>query len=121
MLTTLTRRELLQLGLAAGAASLIPSARLLAQGGPLIFRAIPSSGEKLPAVGIGTAGRSDVAADTTERIEIKEVIRLFSLMGGKVIDTAPSYGAAEAVVGESTASLGVRARLFLATKVGATG
>ena len=121
MSSPLSRRELLQLGLAAGAASLLPYEHLLAQTGPMIQRAIPSSGEKIPAVGIGTARRYDVAADTPERIEIKEVVRLFAMLGGKVIDTAPSYGQAEAVVGEAVAANANRDKLFLATKLGATG
>ena len=118
-MSPVTRRELLQYGVGAGLASLLPDVRLLAQGGPLIMRAIPSTGEKLPAVGIGTARRYDVPADTIERIEIKEVVRLFADLGGKVIDTAPSYGQAETVVGEVTSALGNRSRLFLATKLGA--
>jgi aryl-alcohol dehydrogenase-like predicted oxidoreductase len=117
----ISRRELLQYGVGAGLASFLPYTRLLAQGGPIVQRAIPSSGEKLPAVGIGTARRYDVAADSLERIEIKEVINLFSNLGGKVIDTAPSYGQAETVVGEVTSALGNRSKLFLATKLGATG
>lgn len=120
-MSPITRRELLQYGVGAGLASFLPYSELLAQGGLLIQRAIPSSGEKLPAVGIGTARRYDVEPDSLERIEIKEVINLFSNLGGKVIDTAPSYGRAETVVGEVTSALGNRSRLFLATKLGATG
>ena len=121
MSARITRRELLQLGVTAGLASVLPHDRLFAQGGALIMRAIPSSGEKLRAVGIGTARRYDVAAGTPERMEIKEVINLFSQLGGQVIDTAPSYGQAETVVGEAVAALGFRSHLFLATKLGATG
>lgn len=120
-MSPISRRELLQYGIGAGLASFLPYARLLAQGGPLLMRAIPSSGEKLPAVGIGTARRYDVPPDSLERIEIKQVIALFSNLGGKVIDTAPSYGQAETVVGEVTSALGNRSRLFLATKLGANG
>lgn len=121
MQKNLTRRELLQCGVAVGLSTLLPHDRLFAQTGQLIMRAIPSSGERLPAVGIGTARRYDVGPAAPERAEIKEVVKLFADVGGKVIDTAPSYGQAEAVVGETIAALGNRNRLFLATKVGATG
>lgn len=117
----LTRREMIQGGVAAALSTLLPSGRLLAQTAPLIVRAIPSSGERVPAVGIGTARRYDVGPDAPERAEITAVVKLFVELGGMVIDTAPSYGQAEIVVGDTTAALGNRARLFLATKVGATG
>jgi aryl-alcohol dehydrogenase-like predicted oxidoreductase len=121
MLRDLTRRELLQRGASLGVAAAMPFERLFAQTAPLILRAIPSSGEKVPAVGIGTARRYDVAPGAPERAEIKEVLKLFSDLGGKVIDTAPSYGQAEAVVGEATSALGNRSKLFVATKLGANG
>lgn len=116
-----SRRELLQYGLAAGVAAAWPLERLWAQSLPPILRPIPSTGEKIPAVGIGTARRYDVAAGTPEREEIARVLTRFADQGGRVIDTAPSYGQAEAVVGETTAALGIRPRLFLATKLNATG
>ena len=111
-----TRREAMQLGIGAGAARLLPDLPLGAQAEPLIQRAIPSSGEMMPIVGIGTARRYNVTS-TEDKAVLEEVVRQFAEMGGKVIDTAPSYGAAEDVVGEIVEALGIRDRLFIATKV----
>jgi len=116
-----TRRELFKVGIGSGAALLLSSGRLGAQPGPLIERAIPSSGERLPVIGVGTARRWEKATAPAEMAPLLDVLRQFAERGGKVIDTAPSYGGAEAVVGELVGELGVRASLFLATKVGATG
>jgi aryl-alcohol dehydrogenase-like predicted oxidoreductase len=88
---------------------------------PSIERPIPSSGERLPVIGIGTAKRWEPGTTAAEMATLREVLRQLAERGGKVIDTAPSYGEAEAVAGELIADLGVRESLFLATKVGATG
>jgi len=105
----------------SGAALLLSSGRLGAQPGSLIVRPIPSSGERVPVIGVGTARRWENVTTPAELAPLREVLRAFADRGGKVIDTAPSYGAAEAVAGELVAGLGVRASLFLATKVSATG
>ena len=112
----LTRRQVMQLGLGAGTSLLLPEVSLARQSAPLIQRPIPSTGERLPIVGIGTARRYNVTT-AADKGELKEVIRLFSELGGKVIDTAPSYGAAEDVVGEIVDDLNIRDALFLGTKV----
>ena len=116
-----TRRELLKAGVMSGAALLLSSGRLGAQPRSLIVRPIPSSGERVPVIGVGTARRWEKVTTPAELAPLREVLRAFADRGGKVIDTAPSYGAAEAVAGELVAGLGVRASLFLATKVSATG
>jgi len=116
-----SRRALLKAGLVSGAAVLLPSGRLRAQPAPLIERPIPSSGERLPVIGIGTARRWESAATPAEMAPLRDVLRQLAERGGEVVDTAPSYGAAEALVGALVADLGVRGSLFLATKVGATG
>ncbi len=113
----LSRRELLRAAIGAWTAMFLPSAGPAAQGVPLIQRKIPSTGESLPVVGIGTA-RNYEAAD---RATLSEVLRRFKELGGRAIDTAPSYGAAEMVVGDLVADLSIRDALFLATKVGARG
>jgi len=79
----------------------------------LITKAIPSSGERLPVIGIGTARRYEAVTP-----ELVEVIRNLPKLGGRLVDTAPSYGSAETVVGELVAQAGNRRELFLATKVG---
>jgi len=84
---------------------------------PLIKRPIPSTGEELPVVGIGTARRYDVTGGSTERAPLRDTLKLFVELGGRVVDTAPSYGAAEEVLGDLVSDLGIRDRLFLATKV----
>ena len=117
----MSRRELLKAGIGAGASIFLASARLLAQAAPLIQRKIPSSGENLPVIGIGTARRYEAVTTEAERAPLREVLRQFKEMGGKVIDTAPSYGTAETVVGDLTAELKIRESLFIATKLGAHG
>ncbi|HYH05938.1 MAG TPA: aldo/keto reductase [Thermoanaerobaculia bacterium] len=112
----ITRRTALKLGAGATAALLVDWP-LLADA-PLLTRAIPSSGEKLPLVGIGTARRYDVTS-AEERAPLREVLRELPKLGGKLVDTAPSYGVAESVVGDLVAEIGNRDKLFLATKVGA--
>ena len=84
--------------------------------GPVSTRPIPSSGERLPIVGIGTAVIFDYQNDAEKQAARSEVIRALVAGGGRVIDTAPGYGAAEERLGEIVAALGVRDKLFLATK-----
>ena len=87
----------------------------------LIKRRIPSSGEELPAVGLGTWQAFDVANNPKERAEAKLALQTFVRLGGRLVDSSPMYGSSEAVVGELTADLGVRQQLFLATKVWTSG
>jgi aryl-alcohol dehydrogenase-like predicted oxidoreductase len=86
----------------------------------LIERAIPSTGEKLPVVGIGTA-RSYEQPSPAEIPVLNDVLRRFPELGGKVLDTAPAYGRAEEIVGEALANAHNRDRYFLATKVSVRG
>lgn len=90
-----------------------------ASSGPLVNKAIPSSGELLPVIGIGTARRFDVASTEEELSPLRTVLRDLPVLGGRIVDTAPSYGNAETVIGELMQALGNRNQLFLATKVGA--
>jgi aryl-alcohol dehydrogenase-like predicted oxidoreductase len=116
-----SRRELLKAGIGVGASIFLPSASLLAQAASLIQRKIPSTGESLPIIGIGTARRYEAVTTEAERAPLREVLREFKHLGGKVIDTAPSYGTAERVVGDLVAELTIRKSLFIATKLGAHG
>src|SRR5512136_1746563 len=113
------RREFLKAGIGVGASILVPPT--LARADSLIQRKIPSSGESLPVVGIGTARRYEAVTTEAERAPLREVLRRFAEMGGKVIDTAPSYGTAESVVGDLVAGLKSREALFIATKLGTYG
>lgn len=114
---SLTRREALA---GIGAAGLAMQSRFaLAQpAAELATKPIPSTGERLPVIGIGTARRYDVGTDEKERGPIREVLRDLPKLGGKLVDTAPSYGNAEQVIGDILAELKNRDRIFLATKVG---
>lgn len=123
----LNRREMLKLAAGASAAAALG---LRPGGGPtpalarlseLRTRTIPSSGEKIPAIGIGTARRYDVEGSPEEMAVLKDVLAAFAMMGGRVVDTAPSYGRAEIVVGELVDAIGNRNDLFLATKVRVEG
>lgn len=121
---TLTRREAARLiGGAAAAVSLWPiSARPASTAtSAQLLRAIPSTGEKIPALGLGTSRTFDVGHSPNERGPLREVLRRFVELGGKVVDTSPMYGRAEEVIGDLTSDLKVRDSLFLASKVWTTG
>jgi aryl-alcohol dehydrogenase-like predicted oxidoreductase len=83
---------------------------------PLITRPIPQSGEHLPVVGIGTAVIFDFEGDPAKYAERRQVLQTLVAAGGRLIDTAHSYGRAEDRVGDLVADLGVRDALFIATK-----
>ena len=84
-------------------------------------RPIPSSGEKIPAVGLGTWRTFDVGASATERAPLKDVLQRFAELGGRVVDSSPMYGAAESVAGDLATDLAITDKLFLATKVWTSG
>ena len=111
-----TRRETLSFGMALGAAQLLRSVGVGALPAtavlPQVVKTIPSTGEKLPAVGLGTDQFRD-----SERDNIRAEIQRLPQLGGSVIDTAAAYGDSEALIGEAVAALGIRDRLFLATKL----
>jgi len=111
------RRTVIKAGLGFGASVFLPAGDLFAQAQPLLQKKIPSSGESLPIIGIGTARRYEEVKNDAEKIPLRETVRQFQSLGGKVIDSSPSYGTAEAVVGELVEGLKIRDSLFLATKV----
>jgi aryl-alcohol dehydrogenase-like predicted oxidoreductase len=87
----------------------------------LLQRPIPSSGEKLPVIGLGSWQVFDVGPNQSERKPLEEVLARFVALGGRLVDSSPMYGRAEQVLGEIAAKLGLRESLFLATKVWTTG
>jgi diketogulonate reductase-like aldo/keto reductase len=87
----------------------------------LLERTIPSTGERVPAVGLGTWQAFDVGGSAAERASLAAVLRCFVDLGGRVLDSSPMYGAAEAVAGDLAGELGVNDTLFLATKVWTSG
>lgn len=104
------------------AAALAPlAARLGLAGEPLIRRPIPSTGEMLPAIGIGTSRRYEVEPTPDRVSPLRESVQRFVSLGGSVIDTAPSYGTAEDVLGLILAEPDLRQKIFLASKVDTTG
>jgi diketogulonate reductase-like aldo/keto reductase len=98
-----------------------PNAAAVPGATPMLTRAIPSSGEKIPAIGLGTSGAFEVGTSAAARAPLGEVMRAFADAGGKLVDTSPMYGAAETVIGDLTARLGLTGKLFIATKVWETG
>jgi aryl-alcohol dehydrogenase-like predicted oxidoreductase len=107
----MTRREFTVL---AGAAAMAPPA-FGQTGAQLLTRAIPSSGEQLPAVGLGTAQVFNTA-DAATREKAAAVIQALIANGGRLIDTASTYRDAEIVLGDVIAPTGLREKLFIATK-----
>lgn len=116
-----SRREVLALGAGIGAAAALRMAPAFGAVAPLRTRPIPRSGERLPVVGIGTAIVFDIGEDSARRAERRTVIQTMIAGGARLIDTAPSYGSAETVVGDLLAGMKVRDQVFLATKVRAAG
>src|SRR6476660_8502496 len=117
MTMEMDRRTVIRAGLGLGASLLLRPAEALAQAQPLLQRRIPSSGESIPIIGLGTARRYEEITNEAEKMPLRETIRQFQALGAKVIDSSPSYGTAEAVVGELVDGLKIRDSLFLATKV----
>jgi aryl-alcohol dehydrogenase-like predicted oxidoreductase len=127
----LSRRGLLKLGAGAGASMIAGHAPLAAiardahspartNTAPqenLITKPIPSTGERLPVIGLGSAQTFNLRQGDTDYAEAQEVVRLFRDLGGKVVDTAPTYGRSERFLGDTVKQFGISDDLFIATKV----
>jgi len=87
----------------------------------MLTRKIPSTGEELPVIGLGTWQTFDVGTAERERAPLEEVLRDFVALGGRLVDSSPMYGRSEEVVGAIAAKLGLQPQLFLATKVWTSG
>lgn len=113
----LTRRDLIKLGAGAGVASLSGSwTALMAAESNIHMATIPSSGQKIPCVGIGTNKfRGDLAS--AAMTPLARTLETFHSMGGQVIDTSPNYGNSEQVLGKLLHDLNLREQVFMATKV----
>jgi diketogulonate reductase-like aldo/keto reductase len=113
------RRDLLH-GL--GAAGLLPLTGRTAMAAPaMITRPTPSTGEAMPVIGLGTWQVFDVGSDPGSRQKLRPVLQNLVDAGGRMIDTSPMYGRAEAVTGDLVAEMNLRPRVFLATKVWTSG
>ncbi len=115
---TMTRRDFTALAAGLGAVSLLPSLAVAqTAAASFITKAIPGTGERLAAVGVGPARVFDVGGDPAQRAALAQVLRNLVAGGGAIIDTASSYGSAEGVVGDLVAQTGLRRRVFIATKL----
>lgn len=118
----MTRREAAKLIGGTAAAVVLPiTTQAAAESSTMLTRMIPSSGETLPVIGLGTWRAFDVDLTSDIRRQLEEVLSLFVKLGERGVDSSPMYGRAEEVIGELTAALGIRERLFLATKVWTRG
>jgi diketogulonate reductase-like aldo/keto reductase len=99
----------------------IPFLSNFAMNQSLLQRAIPSTGENLPAIGVGTWQTFNVGSGESERKPLKEVLQKMIEAGSKVIDSSPMYGNSEGVVGDLSTEAGVNDKLFIATKVWTSG
>ena len=114
----LTRRDWLRSTAAAGAAlSLHPRVLRALSAQEMMTRAIPSTGEQLPIVGLGSSATFSRVARGDDVTQLRDVLSTFVENGGTVFDTAPSYGTSEEVAGRLAGDLGITDRIFWATKV----
>jgi len=121
-LSGIARRDLILAGVGCGAfgmANLWGTSTMAAPA--MITRAIPSTGEAMPVIGLGTWQVFDVGPDDRSRQPLREVLRRLVDAGGRMIDSSPMYGRAEAVAGDLVADMELRRRVFLASKVWTSG
>lgn len=111
----LTRREFARLTLGAGTSLALAGPTALADHYELITRPIPSSGEQIPIIGLGT-NRYGVDENRDARLPLLDALKRFHELGGTLVDTAPMYRSSELVLGDLIAELGIRDDLFIATK-----
>jgi aryl-alcohol dehydrogenase-like predicted oxidoreductase len=113
-----SRRQVLRTGTLAGLGTMLTHSLMAADATslPLISKKIPSSGQAIPAMGLGTNAFHDPAST-----ELRDLLLRMEQLGGKVIDTAAMYGQSEAVIGQDLAQLGIRDQMFIATKFNAAG
>ncbi len=114
----LSRREVMRAGaITAAGMALAPTIAVAADRSDLlaaITKPIPSTGERIPVIGLGT---NQYSVNTPEEMaQLQEVLETMVEMGGSVVDTARVYGRAEEIIGELMARMGNRDRLFVATK-----
>jgi diketogulonate reductase-like aldo/keto reductase len=117
------RRVLIKLVSLLGAANAwaqgVPATRSPAEpsSGPSLMRAIPSSGEQIPALGLGSWITFNVGNDRAARAQCTEVMREFFATGGRLIDSSPMYGSSQGFIGDGLQQLAAQPRVFSAEKV----
>ncbi|HYY13276.1 MAG TPA: aldo/keto reductase [Chthoniobacterales bacterium] len=117
----MTRREAARVVGGTAAGLLLPIASTRSQSVETLMRAIPTSGERLPVIGLGTWQVFDVDITPENEKQLSDVLSSFVALGGRVVDSSPMYGRSEQVIGTLAAKLGIRDKLFFATKVWTRG
>ena len=112
----ISRRDFNKAGLGAASLAALGAGSALAGPEHLVRKAIPSTGEQVPVIGLGT-NRYGVGDDAEKRALLRAALGRVHQLGGTVIDTAPMFRSSEAVLGDLIADLGIRKDLFIATKV----
>ena len=112
------RRDVLRTGAALGLLASSPWL-LAAPADSLLTRKVPGTGEALPVIGAGTSGSFEVETGSAEYQRLQQVLQAFFAGGGRVIDTSPNYGGADAILGQLLEEGGWHRQCFLATKIAA--
>lgn len=112
------RRDVLRTGAALGLLASSPWL-LAASADSLLTRKVPDTGEALPVIGAGTSGSFEVEAGSAEYQRLQQVLQAFFAGGGRIIDTSPNYGGADAILGQLLEQGGWHRQCFLATKIAA--
>jgi diketogulonate reductase-like aldo/keto reductase len=117
----LTRAEFLRTAAGGLAAALLPGRAGSEEASPMLTRPIPSTGEAIPVIGLGTWQTFDAGPDIGSRKLLRQVLEALFEGGGRVIDSSPMYGRAEGVVGDLLAAMDGQGKAFIATKVWTSG
>lgn len=118
----ISRRDFLATTAGVGATlSLTPRLLEALAQGQLIQRAIPSTGEKIPVIGLGSSATFSAVARSEDVTTLREVLKAMTDRGASVFDTAPSYGASEEVAGKLVNEMGIANKMFWATKLNVVG
>ena len=112
----MNRRRLIAL-LAMGVGALVSGTTRANARQAMLVKSIPSSGERIPAIGMGSSVTFNVGDDASARAQRAELLRAFFRLGGGMLDSSPMYGSSEAVIGDGLSRLGRPPGLFAATKV----
>jgi aryl-alcohol dehydrogenase-like predicted oxidoreductase len=112
----MSRRDVMHAGLLAGIGAALPASHAAAAELPLIQKAIPSTGEKIPVIGIGTDRFGDIDVGT-----VRDLLKRMLELGGTVIDTAALYAGSEERIGPALTELNAHSRVFMTTKMNAAG
>jgi len=112
----ISRREAIRLMGVAGAGVLCDP-QSFHHNNTMLMRPVPSTGEMIPVVGLGTWRQFDVGPDSSDRQPLMEVLKRMNAKGGKTIDSSPMYARSEEVIGDLTSETKLSSKFFYATKV----